>query len=121
MTSPDPLALRTPQVLNGALDDVRIWGRALTVRAAGGGYAPSALSYVNRLCTRFLYGRAGCLSTENAGFRPGQEDQFTYTPGVGGVPCQPADTAVHLAPGGTVILAEIDSYASKIAVQIPKD
>ena len=40
-------------VLNGALDDVRIWGRALT------------------------------------------DDQFAMAAGEGGVPCQPADLAVH--------------------------
>jgi hypothetical protein len=43
-----------------------------TVRADGGGQAPSAFSYVNRFCMGLLYGRAGRLNTKNGGFRPGQ-------------------------------------------------
>ena len=44
----------------------------VTVRARRGGYEPFAFSKVNRLSTTVLYGRAGCLTTRNGCFRPGQ-------------------------------------------------
>ena len=34
----------------------------------GGGHAPSAFPYANRFCTGLLYGRAGRLGAETAGF-----------------------------------------------------
>jgi hypothetical protein len=36
----------------------------------GGGYAPLAFSYINRVCMVVLYGRAGRFNAKNAGFRP---------------------------------------------------
>ena len=37
----------------------------------GGGYTPVAFPTVNRFCMALLYGRAGCLTSQNGGFRPG--------------------------------------------------
>jgi hypothetical protein len=35
-------------------------------------FSTFAFSYVNLFCMAFLYGRAGCLTAKNGGFRPGQ-------------------------------------------------
>ena len=37
-----------------------------------GGYAPLAFPIENQFCVAFLYGRAGRLTPQNGGFRPGQ-------------------------------------------------
>ena len=42
------------------------------VRAVPGRLSAIAFSCVNRFCMGFLYGRAGRLTAENGGFRPGQ-------------------------------------------------
>ena len=42
---------------------------------AWGGYAPLAFSIGNQFCVAFLYGRAGRLTAQNGGFRPGQHTQ----------------------------------------------
>ena len=43
----------------------------INVRAARGGKAPLAFSYVNLFCMALLYGGAGRLTARNGGFRAG--------------------------------------------------
>jgi hypothetical protein len=47
-------------------------GEHITVQAAQGRLSALSVSYENPFCMGLLYGRPGCLTAENGGFRPGQ-------------------------------------------------
>ena len=70
-----PVLLLLAALLKVPVVDIALpsaWAILRTVRAARGGEAPLAFSYVNQFCMGLLYGRAERLNTKNAGFRPGQ-------------------------------------------------
>ena len=47
------------------------------------GVVPFAISTVDRFCLALLYGRAGCFTVQNGGFRPGQSRMKIEAPGGG--------------------------------------
>ena len=65
-----PIAVAVKTALAAALAGVE--EAHIKVRAARGGEAALAFPYKNPFCMALLHGRAGRLTAENGGFRPGQ-------------------------------------------------
>jgi hypothetical protein len=72
MSTPmDPADSSAPGDATIVIPDYHAKDAKETVRCRGGS-GPSAFSIVNRFCMARLHGRAGRLTAQNGGFRPGQ-------------------------------------------------